>query len=267
MPIALTDDAIASLERATLDAVAPAERKEFGAWLIPFDRSTIGRATSAVTLRHHGVDASNLREVESLYAQCGLQAAFRIADVPGLANVTEELREMGYRATQPTLVQTGDVATLLAQTHRANANQFESVLVENSPSTTWSSAYTAIGFDPIDGAHRVQALSRSEHVIYASISDDSGTGTGETLAAGTASMSQNWAGIHGMRTVMAARGQGLARAILYALAGVANERNYQRVFLQVEETNTAALSLYRRAGFMTAWRYHYWRKPQTSGTT
>ena len=38
------------------------------------------------------------------------------------------------------------------------------------------------------------------------------------------------------------------------------ESNLERVFLQVEDDNQAALTLYRRAGFSTAWRYHYWRK-------
>jgi len=28
----------------------------------------------------------------------------------------------------------------------------------------------------------------------------------------------------------------------------------------VEEGNAAALALYGRAGFTTAWRYHYWRQ-------
>ena len=42
--------------------------------------------------------------------------------------------------------------------------------------------------------------------------------------------------------------------------GYAVERGLGRVFLQVEESNTAALALYQRAGLTTAWHYHYWRK-------
>jgi N-acetylglutamate synthase len=64
-----------------------------------------------------------------------------------------------------------------------------------------------------------------------------------------------------MRTAAGQRGRGLAGCVLAALAGVAIERGITQVFLQVEEANTAAQALYLRAGFQTAWRYHYWRPP------
>jgi ribosomal protein S18 acetylase RimI-like enzyme len=47
--------------------------------------------------------------------------------------------------------------------------------------------------------------------------------------------------------------------VLVGLAQAAAARGLQRVFLQVEEENTQAIALYQRAGFVTAWRYHYWR--------
>ena len=84
--------------------------------------------------------------------------------------------------------------------------------------------------------------------------------SGQSLAAGTAALSQGWASIHGMRTVPHCRGRGLAARILAGLADTALAHGTERVFLQVEEGNAAALALYRRAGFTTAWRYHYWRR-------
>ena len=44
------------------------------------------------------------------------------------------------------------------------------------------------------------------------------------------------------------------------LATAAQARGVQRIFLQVEEGNTGARSLYRRAGFTQAWRYFYWSR-------
>ena len=61
-----------------------------------------------------------------------------------------------------------------------------------------------------------------------------------------------------MRTALARRREGLAGRILSALAQVALHRGYERIFLQVEENNEAAQSLYARAGFANAWRYAYW---------
>ena len=245
-----SDHDVASLERATLDAVAPQDWQEWNGWLLPFDTSTIGRATSAVPLHHHGLDTATVSAIAQRYAQRQLRPAFRVADVPGLAPVQAELRRLGFRAEQPTLVQTGSVAALRA------VCAAEPAPVAPTPDAAWAGVYTAPGFDPVDGAHRVQALSRSRHTVYACICE------GPTpLAAGTAAFSQGWASIHGMRTVPSARGRGLATRILGGLAEAALARGLDRVFLQVEENNQTAQALYLRAGLVTAWRYHYWRLP------
>ena len=64
--------------------------------------------------------------------------------------------------------------------------------------------------------------------------------------------------IHGMRTALNRRGRGLAARVLAGLADTATQQGLENVFLQVEEGNRSALSLYQRARFTTAWRYHYW---------
>jgi GNAT superfamily N-acetyltransferase len=249
LTLPLAPDDIASLERATLDAVGPHATQEIDGWLLPFDDSTIGRAKSAVPLRHDNLDAAQISRIETLYAERDLQAAFRIADVPALSNIHAELSRLGYQAQQPTLVQVGTVRQMRSICQAPPAD------VSDSPTPAWSSVYLAEGFDPVDGAHRVQALSRSRHVVYAAVQE-----SGHSIAAGTAALSQGWASVHGMRTVPAHRGRGLAAQILAGLADAATARGLERVFLQVEEGNSAALALYRRAGFVTAWRYHYWRR-------
>jgi ribosomal protein S18 acetylase RimI-like enzyme len=67
-------------------------------------------------------------------------------------------------------------------------------------------------------------------------------------------------GLHGLRTVADARRKGYAQALIAALGTVAVSKGINRSFLQVEEGNLPAVDLYRRLGFQTAWRYHYWRK-------
>lgn len=248
-PTTLAPEDIVSMERATLDAVAPPTVHAIKDWLLPFDNSTIGRAKSAVPLRHGDVDAAQVANIEALYAERGLQAAFRVADVPDLANIHAELQRRGYHADQPTLVQVGTLQQMRQMCQAAPAD------VSPTPTPAWSAVYVGNGFDPVDGAHRIQALSRSPHVVYASVQED-----GQPVAAGTASLSQGWASIHGMRTALSCRGRGLAARVLAGLADAATAKGLERVFLQVEEDNHAALALYRRAGFSTVWRYHYWRR-------
>lgn len=249
LSLPLSHDAIASLERATLDAVAPLAIHEMDGWLLPFDNSTISRAKSAVPLCHDNLNAACISQIEAMYAERNLPAAFRVADVPSLANIHAELRRLGYAAQQPSLVQVGTVQQM------RSICQGPAAVVSDTPTTQWSDLYVAPGFDSVDGAHRVQALSRSRHVVYASVQE-----AGLPIAAGTASLSQGWASIHGMRTVLQQRGRGLAARVMAGLADTATARGLDRVFLQVEEQNSAAVALYRRAGFTTAWRYHYWRR-------
>jgi ribosomal protein S18 acetylase RimI-like enzyme len=241
---------IESLERATLDAVAPPTVELFRDWLLPFDNTTIGRAISAVPLRHDDIDSASIAEIELRYKQRGYKAQFRVADVVGLVNTHDVLQERGYSPNQPTLTMVGNVGDFTKKSTNWTTQ------LARQTSDDWKAVYLSEGFDSLDGANRIRALSRSACLIYAHIADDSGP-----IAAGTASFSQGWASLHGLRTIANMRGKGCAQAIIATLGKVAISRKIERCFLQVEEHNTMAIQLYSHLGFQTAWRYHYWRKP------
>jgi len=242
---------IESLERATLDAVAPEAVGEIPGWLLPFDTGTVGRAISAVPLRHHGLNTTLLADIEDRYAARGLLTQFRVADVKGTAELQQALRHQGYAPRQATLTMVGTVAQWPGPSHRA-------VQCRALPTRAWESVYLAEDFDPVDGANRVRALSRSRYVVYAWIADETGS-----IAAGTASFSQGWASLHGFRTVSRQRGKGCAQDVVAALAPEARARGIERCFLQVDADNKVAIRLYRKWGFETAWLYHYWRRVGT----
>jgi GNAT superfamily N-acetyltransferase len=237
---------IERLERDTVAAVGPREVAEIGGWLVPLEAGTIGRAKSAVPLRHD-LGAGAIAEIEAAYRDRGLPAAFRVADVPELAPVHAELAARGYEPRQPTIFKLGDVARLAAFSEA-------SARVLARPDDAWQAVFLGEGFDPADGAYRVAALARGPASAYGAAGEG-----GATQAVGVMSFGGTWAGIHGMRTAPAHRGQGYAGAILAALGREAQARGLARVFLQVEEQNPAR-RIYRRAGFEAAWRYHYWRK-------
>lgn len=223
--------------------------EEFGDWLLPFDAGSIGRAKSAVPLRHDCCDGDVVSSIEARYHARGLPAAFRIADVASLEPVREELRRSGYRAEQPTLVLTAACATI-----RRVSNEFPADLAA-APDDAWAAVFLGEGFDAADGANRVKAYSRAPDALYASVRE-----SGKTVAAGVASFGFGWVGVHGMRTGRAYRGRGLAGRVLAGIAEAALQRGIARAFLQVEENNAPARALYRRAGFEPAWRYAYWRR-------
>ncbi|MDO9402888.1 MAG: GNAT family N-acetyltransferase [Polaromonas sp.] len=240
---------IESLERATVDAVAPQHVDTLPGWLLPMDRGTVGRAFSAVPLTHVPADASVVAVIEARYQAQGLPTVFRLADLPAFAGLQASLQAAGYRRHKPTLVQTGRAYAL------RSLSMLQPADVQDHAGEGWPRLFTSDGFDAADGLGRVQALSRAAGSAYASV-----TMGGRVVAAGVAAFSHGWCSIHGVRTEQAHRGQGLAGRVLAALAQAALDQGQERVFLQVEEGNSAAISLYRKAGFETAWRYEYWRR-------
>ncbi|MEI7516068.1 MAG: GNAT family N-acetyltransferase [Betaproteobacteria bacterium] len=245
---------IASIERATLDAVCPAEVHEIPGWLLPYDPLPVGRAQSAVPLAHTALSVPELRLIEAHYQERDRPTVLRLAESQITPEIDKLLHAMGYTGQHGVLVQVAELPGLLRLAPP------DSATLHPAPSAPWASVYTADGFDPVDGAHRVQLLSRSRHVVYAHVGEG-----GQALAAGTGSISQGWLSIHGMRTLPSAQGRGLAGRILATLAAHAAAQGVHRVFLQVEDDNVVAQGLYRKAGFATAWRYHYWRRTGTCG--
>jgi N-acetylglutamate synthase len=246
----MTDADVEAIERATLAAVAPTAIDEADGWLLPFDSSgVVGRAKSAVPIRHSHSPRAPVAEIESRYAAKGWPALFRIAEVPALDATRKELTRLGYRNSKPTLVQIADAHTA------ANVFSGPPVQVAAFADDAWASVFLGEGFDPIEGASRVQTLRRARESLFAQVRQG-----GNTVAAGVLTLGHGWASIHGMRTAQSQRGQGLATRVVSTLARIALDQGFERMVLQVEAGNATAQRLYARCGFATAWCYSYWKR-------
>jgi N-acetylglutamate synthase len=255
----IPEDTVEHIEYATIAAVSPQQVHALPGWLLPMDDGTVGRAKSAVPLSHHAsnADAGQVPIIEQQYLQHGLQACFRLPNVPSFDAMRQTLLGKGYRAEQPTLVQLGTAATMRQVTQHSPAQ------VDDAPDAYWEAVFLGEGFDPVDGASRVKTLAKAPGSVFASVRP---ADAGHALAAGAGAFSHGWGSVHGMRTAAAHRGQGLAGRVLAGLAIAAQQRGFDKIFLQVEQANTSAQALYRRAGFTTAWAYVYWRLPPKAGT-
>ncbi len=241
---------IEAIERATLQAVAPEQVDALPGWLLPMDPGTINRARSAVPLHHGEHDEDLLGTILERYAAAGMEPAFRLPGAASFAGWQRALRAQAFVHHQPTFTQTCAVADVVQK-----ATPPVSVELAGTPDAAWMAMFLGEGFDPFDGASRARSLSRATGTLFASVREN-----GDTVACGAASYSHGWLGVHGMRTAAAQRGRGLAGALVQAMAQQAVRQGIGRVFLQVDASNSAALTLYRRLGFTTAWAYAYWRR-------
>jgi GNAT superfamily N-acetyltransferase len=239
---------VQAIERATLAAVPPRVQEEIEGWLLGLDDGTVGRACSAVPLAHVAAAEGIHVQIAARYRARGLAPMFRIARDPCFDDLRRELASAGYAGAKPTLVQLGTVEGMSGLPVMAE------VRLSDQPDDAWSAVFLGEGFDPVDAASRLGILRRARQSVFASA-----WLSGEVVAVGSACFSQGWCGVHGMRTLPRWRGRGLAGAILASLAQEATRRGVVRAFLQVEQGNAAAQSLYARAGFATAWAYEYWR--------
>ena len=239
---------VEAIERATLAAVPPEELQELEGWLLGLDGGTVGRAHSAVPMQHVAPDPELLPAIDGRYRERGLQAVFRIPRLKCFEETRGTLDRRGYRMEKPTLTQTCAVAPIAQPA--AAALQFA-----RGPGEDWASVFLGEGFDPVDGASRLAILRRARNCLFASARAE-----GRVAAVGAACFANGWMGIHGMRTLPAFRGRGLATQILSGFMAQARQRGIAHAFLQTEEANAAAQSVYRRAGFQTAWVYEYWRR-------
>lgn len=242
---------IESIERATLQAVAPEVVDALPGWLLPMDRGTVGRARSAVPLHHGAHDISLLPAILARYAALGFEPCLRLPDQPAFQPWFDALTQRGWRREQPTLTMTGEVQSLLTLPPGSPPAELDS-----APDAGWMTMFLGEGLDPTDGASRSRSLSRATGTLFASVREQ-----GQTVACGAASFGHGWLGVHGMRTAAARRGDGLAGRILHAMATEASRRGLAGVFLQVDASNLPAQALYRRAGLTLAWPYAYWRPP------
>jgi GNAT superfamily N-acetyltransferase len=242
---------IESIERATLQAVAPEVVESLPGWLLPMDHGTVGRARSAVPLHHQAHDTELLPSILERYAARGFEPRFRLPELPTFLPWHEALTQSGWHRGQPTLTMTGALEPL----SRVHAGPPAELAAQ--PDADWMAMFLGEGLDPADGASRSRSLSRATGTLYASVREH-----GQTVACGAASFGHGWLGVHGMRTAAGQRGRGLAGRVLRAMALEAISRGLSGVFLQVDASNLAAQALYRRAGLTMAWRYDYWRPPR-----
>jgi N-acetylglutamate synthase len=249
---------IEAIERCTMAAVSPEAVHELAGWLLPMDSSTIARAHSAVPLSHgaSNADPAVIPLIIAQYAQQGMRAKFRLPDVATYKPMCAVLHGMGYRPVSPTLVQLGTARIMRAVTVQSPAD------IANAPDEGWVNVFTHGRTPNVQDAQRVGNFCRGSGVVFASVRD---AASSATLAGGAAALSHGWMCVHGVNTLPAHRGQGLAGRVLAGLAETALQHGLEKVFLQVEEDNTSAQALYRRADFTTAWKYVYWQLPELAG--
>ncbi|MCX4470122.1 GNAT family N-acetyltransferase [Micromonospora sp. NBC_01655] len=240
-----TAAAVVALELAADEAWPAPTRGRLGDWLLRSAGGWTGRANSALPVGDPDRPLpAALDAVERWYADLG-QPAMVNTPLPLAVPVGAELDARGWGARPVTLVQTVPLAAL-----RPDRTDLPPVELTAAPSDDWLAiAAGRKGGLPDSARHVLTAVDR---VRFAQVYAD-----GELLAIGrgTVTGEGRWLGLALVEVLPRARRQGLATRVIRALADWGAALGATHAFLQVEQRNGPAVTLYHALGFTTHHTY------------
>ncbi|MFG2775226.1 GNAT family N-acetyltransferase [Streptomyces sp. NPDC048350] len=238
------------LARTTARGWQPVESEALGGWTLRAAGGFTRRANSVLPLGDPGLPLDQaLARVRDWYGKRDLPAYVQTAT--GAEGTQEllcaDLERHGWRSEVSAEVRVGGLAPigdLDADVSR--------VRLARSVDDAWLRRYNRSG---VVGPHVLSVLSSGPSVWFASV-----PGTEDIPAAiGRCVVDGRWAGFMAVEVDPAQRRQGLATAVMAALARQALGEGASAAWLQVEAENDAARSLYEGMGFAVHHHYHHYR--------
>ena len=221
-----------------------------GDWLLREAGGFTGRANSALLLGDPGMALpAAVAHVSAWYQARDLPPKFQVP-LPDSGQADQWLAHNGWAAVDEVRVLVADIEHLL-RAGPPTVGPGRLLTVDPRPDDTWLQAYHYRGGHLPD--HARQVIENGDRLGFASVR----SAAGDVLAIARGSVDRRWLGVTAVEVAPSHRRQGLAQAVLVALARWADALGAHSCYLQVSVDNTAALELYRSAGFVDHHRYHY----------
>lgn len=242
------------LARVAARAWQPVESEALGEWELRASAGFTRRANSVLPLGEPGMPLDGaLERVRRWYDRRGLPVYIQTAT--GAEGTQEllcaELEARGWRREVTAELRVGALAPLVDGA--PDEDSAARVRLDRACDEAWLRRYQRFE-EP--GPHVLRVLGSGPSVWFASVAGDD---DGVPAAIGRCVVDGRWAGFMAVEVDPARRRQGLASAVMRALAARALEEGASAGWLQVESDNEAAGALYDGMGFATHHRYHHFR--------
>ncbi|MBZ9638763.1 GNAT family N-acetyltransferase [Streptomyces sp. PSKA30] len=213
------------------------------------------RANSVLPLGDPGMPLDEaLTVVRRWYRDRGLPAYIQTAT--GAEGTQEllcaELEERGWVREVTAELWTGTLAPVADRAEGAG------VVLSRQADAAWLARYQRKGVSEV----ALKVLGGGPSVWFATVP---GADAGAPAAIGRCVVDGRWAGFAAVEVDPALRRQGLAGAVMAALARQALDEGASAAWLQVETDNVGARALYTGMGFTAHHAYHHYREPQAAG--
>ncbi|WP_326610511.1 GNAT family N-acetyltransferase [Streptomyces scopuliridis] len=234
----------------------PVESEPLGEWRLRAASGFTRRANSVLPLGDPGMELDEaLTRVRRWYEERGLPPYVQAAT--GAEGTQERLcAELERRGWRPEVTAEVRIAALAPLGDRdADVSR---VTLGRGVDETWLRRYQRSG---VPGPHVLHVLNSGPSVWFATVPGEPGEDgePGVPAAIGRCVVDGRWAGFMAVEVDPACRRQGLATAVMTALARRALEEGASAAWLQVESDNEGARALYDAMGFALHHRYHHFR--------
>ncbi|MFD7505489.1 GNAT family N-acetyltransferase [Streptomyces sp. NPDC059850] len=241
------------LARVAARGWPPVTSERLGEWELRASGGFTRRANSVLPLGDPGCGLDEaLRRVTDWYAERGLPAYVQVSTgAEGTQEVlAAELETRGWTPEVSAQVRIAALAPIADQDADVSA-----VTVSREIGDAWLARYQRA---ERPSPEALAVLSGGPSVWFATISGAAGE---PPAAIGRCVVDGRWAGFAAVETAPERRREGLARAVMTALARTALDDGASAAYLQVETDNTAAHAFYDGMGFTLHHTYHHWRAP------
>ncbi|MGW5090604.1 GNAT family N-acetyltransferase [Streptomyces coelicoflavus] len=251
------------LARVAARAWRPVESERLGGWELRAAGGFTRRANSVLPLGDPGLPLDEaLTAVRRWYGERGLPAYVQTAT--GAEGTQEplcaELERRGWVREVTAEVWTGGLAPV------ADLAEGTGVLLSREADEAWLARYRRKGVSDV----ALRVLGSGPSVWFATVpgadGQDVSSAPDAPAAIGRCVVDGRWASFAAVEVDPARRRQGLATAVMAALARRALDEGASAAWLQVETDNAAARALYARMGFAVHHAYHHYREPGDAGT-
>ncbi|MFF8591058.1 GNAT family N-acetyltransferase [Streptomyces sp. NPDC015220] len=242
------------LARVAARAWRPVESERLGDWELRAAGGFTRRANSVLPLGDPGVPLDEaLAAVRRWYHGRGLPAYVQTAT--GAEGTQEqlcaELERRGWVREVTAELWTGSLAPVA---DRAEGPGARGVVLSRTADEAWLARYQRKGVSEV----ALEVLGSGPSVWFASVP---GEGRAAPAAIGRCVVDGRWASFAAVEVDPARRREGLATAVVAALARQALDEGASAAWLQVETDNAGARALYARMGFTAHHAYHHYREP------
>ena len=233
------------IERAAIRSWPALETANVDGWLWRCASGGSFRANSVAALAFTGSDPERaVTDVEQRYASRDAPSRFTVSEVSSPADIDDILARRGYERGADHLTLARDIAG-------GSLSPPADVVMMREPRADWLDIYLAgLSSDRRDAAPRILAGLPPQRAYFGCMR------AGRLIGSGLSIVDGPLASVQCMATLVDARRQGGARAVLQAIEAYARSAGCSRLYLQAEAGNAAALSLYQAFGFRTLGRYH-----------